>query len=201
MSRIARLRQQLSSHRPVLDSHRASIEASVALILAARGDDYSLLMIRRATAVGDRWSGHIAFPGGRADASDSDTRATAERETDEEVGIELSDRDYLCRLDDLTGTSESVLVSGHVYWLESESQLSMSAEVAEAFWFPLREVENEGRQERRDFEYQDRKIALPALRVLEGEAPLLWGLSYRFLELLMNRLDREIPSMAWHANA
>jgi 8-oxo-dGTP pyrophosphatase MutT (NUDIX family) len=179
----------------------ASIEASVALILAACGDDYSLLMIRRSEAEGDRWSGDIAFPGGRADVTDSDTRATAERETDEEVGIRLSQGDYLCRLDDLTGTAESVLVSGHVYGVASERALALSSEVAEAFWFPLREIENTSRQEYRDFDYLDRTLSLPALRVLDEGAPLLWGLSYRFLEILMNLLDRDIPAMAWHANA
>jgi hypothetical protein len=28
-------------------------------------------------------------------------------------------------------------------------------------------------------------------------SPALWGLSYRFLELLMDRVGRPIPAMTW----
>jgi 8-oxo-dGTP pyrophosphatase MutT (NUDIX family) len=74
--------------------------AAVACIL--RGDRKALF-IKRAARVGDRWSGHIAFPGGRQEVIDNkDDLATCMREVREEVGLDLSRGfDYLGRVDDI----------------------------------------------------------------------------------------------------
>ncbi|MBW2229138.1 MAG: CoA pyrophosphatase [Deltaproteobacteria bacterium] len=174
--------------------------ASVALILRERGGDLELLFIRRAEKEGDHWSGHIAFPGGRLDAADSGPRHTAERETAEEVGIVLEPADRLGRLDDLRGQSRSIVVSAFVYGFSDERDLLLNHEVAEAFWIPLVELLDPGRHVKRSFHHLDRELDLPAIRVLDDagpEAPLLWGLSYRFLDLLMLNIARAIPSMPW----
>ena len=51
--------------------------------------DAEALFIKRAARVGDRWTGHIALPGGKREPADSDDRATSSRETREETGLEL----------------------------------------------------------------------------------------------------------------
>ena len=48
-----------------------------------------VLLIKRAARVGDRWTSHIALPGGKRDPDDSSDRATSIRETKEETGVEL----------------------------------------------------------------------------------------------------------------
>lgn len=49
-----------------------------------------------------QWSGHMAFPGGRQEAEDEDERYTAMRETWEEVGLDLAEKEWLAvgQLDD-----------------------------------------------------------------------------------------------------
>ncbi|KAL8704883.1 MAG: hypothetical protein Q9201_001999 [Fulgogasparrea decipioides] len=54
-----------------------------------RGDP-EVLFIKRAEREGDRWTSHIAFPGGRRDPEDEDDCATSIRETKEEVSLDLS---------------------------------------------------------------------------------------------------------------
>lgn len=53
-----------------------------------RGDP-EVLFIKRAARKGDRWTSHIAFPGGGKDPGDKDDLAASIRETREEVGMEL----------------------------------------------------------------------------------------------------------------
>lgn len=48
-----------------------------------------LLFIKRASRVGDKWTGHVALPGGKRDAEDADDGVTAVREAMEEVGVDL----------------------------------------------------------------------------------------------------------------
>jgi 8-oxo-dGTP pyrophosphatase MutT (NUDIX family) len=54
-----------------------------------------VLFIKRAARKGDRWTSHIALPGGRRDPDDADDQHAAIREAVEEVGIDLSDRNCI----------------------------------------------------------------------------------------------------------
>src|SRR5687768_505244 len=65
--------------------------AAVAMVL---GDDGHILFIQRTERDGDPWSGHMAFPGGRQHM-DEPIRTTAERETWEEVALDLTKARYV----------------------------------------------------------------------------------------------------------
>lgn len=54
-----------------------------------------ILYIKRATRSTDRWSAQVAFPGGRQEPEDENSLFTAYRETWEEVGIDLAEKDFL----------------------------------------------------------------------------------------------------------
>ena len=49
-----------------------------------------ILFIKRAARASDRWGGHIAFPGGVREQSDTDDYAVSTRETEEETGLSLA---------------------------------------------------------------------------------------------------------------
>ena len=57
--------------------------------------DAEVLFIKRAARIGDRWTSHVAFPGGKRDPDDSDDRATSSRETREEIGLNLDEEQCL----------------------------------------------------------------------------------------------------------
>ena len=82
----------------------------MAAILRPGDPEPEVLLIRRAEKVGDPWSGHMAFPGGRADPRDPDLRATAVRETREEVGLDLeNDAELIGILDDIPAMHTSAV--------------------------------------------------------------------------------------------
>ena len=57
--------------------------------------DPEVLFIKRASRPGDRWTGHVALPGGKRDPEDVDDRAAAIREADEEIGWDLTTDDCI----------------------------------------------------------------------------------------------------------
>ncbi|CAG8980628.1 hypothetical protein HYALB_00012815 [Hymenoscyphus albidus] len=54
-----------------------------------RHGDPEAIFIKRASREGDRWTGHVALPGGKRDVEDADDQAVAVRETLEEIGLDL----------------------------------------------------------------------------------------------------------------
>src|SRR4029450_1300778 len=100
MSEIEAIRRALVLHEPALQPV-APARAAVAVVLRpGAADSAELLLIERARKAGDPWSGHMALPGGRHDPEDVELRSTAERETLEEVGIDLRGGELLGQLED-----------------------------------------------------------------------------------------------------
>jgi len=74
-----------------VDPDKVRVRAAVAIIARPVPGDLELLFIRRAAFENDPWSGDIAFPGGRVNAPEEPPRLTAERETREELGIDVAE--------------------------------------------------------------------------------------------------------------
>jgi 8-oxo-dGTP pyrophosphatase MutT (NUDIX family) len=194
------LRAALAARRPQLHSvvpDVTRVHAAVAIIARPAARDVELLFIRRAAFANDPWSGDIAFPGGRIGFPDEPPHSAAERETREEVGIDLAAADHLGRLDDVTGGSGAVVVSGFVYALSTPVVLRTNHEVAAAGWVPTGRLIEPARQSTKTFRYQDRDVRLPAVTIFDDDSPPLWGLTYQFVERFLRLLRREIPRMPW----
>jgi 8-oxo-dGTP pyrophosphatase MutT (NUDIX family) len=163
-----------------------------AVLLALRLGDHGepeLLMIKRAEAERDPWSGHVACPGGRMEPGDHDLEQTAVRETWEETGIDIGrDGEILGTLDDVyprTPVLPPIIVRPYVGIVRSDVRIVASPEVAEAFWVPipaLRERASWG-------------TGLVSVRGVDEERPVfrhggytVWGLTERVLRQFLERL-------------
>lgn len=59
-----------------------------------------VLYIKRASRSGDRWTSHVAFPGGGREPQDPEDVSTSMRETKEEIGLDL-ETDWCLRVGNL----------------------------------------------------------------------------------------------------
>jgi 8-oxo-dGTP pyrophosphatase MutT (NUDIX family) len=140
---VARLLRSLAEHPGrLVDVEGPVRRAAILLALRARPDgEPELLMIKRAEAENDPWSGHIACPGGRMEPGDHDLAVTAVRETWEETGIDVAREGRLLgHLDELHPRVPSlpeIVIRPYVALVRAEVEIVPSAEVAEAFWVPI----------------------------------------------------------------
>ncbi len=156
--------------------------ASVALLVRPERSGLEVLLIRRALAEGDPWSGHMALPGGRRSPRDGDGRDTAARETREEVGIDpREDGRALGRLDDVQPSSGAprIVVSPYVFAVPPGTATEPNHEVDIAVWIPLWRLEEPGAATQYLHALAGgEELRFPAIGYREH---VIWGLTYRIL--------------------
>ncbi|KAA8893485.1 hypothetical protein FN846DRAFT_978705 [Sphaerosporella brunnea] len=106
-----------------------------------------MLFIKRAARQGDRWTSHVAFPGGKRDPADAGDIEAAVRETLEEVGLDLEKEAIIpCgHLPDRVvttswGTVPLMVLCPYVFILTSPAPPTLHlqpTEVASAHWVPI----------------------------------------------------------------
>jgi 8-oxo-dGTP pyrophosphatase MutT (NUDIX family) len=184
----------LTRHRPVHLDLPTHTRAAVALVLRAGTDGLEMLFIERASRPDDPWSGDLGFPGGKVEEGESDPRLTAERETREEIGLDLRGGRYLGRLSDISGAHLPVLVSCFVYGVGDHQPFVLSHEIRDAFWLSFAGLTSPERHVMAQVRFAGKILERPAIHLLQPGKPVLWGITYRlvmeFLELLREERDR-----------
>jgi 8-oxo-dGTP pyrophosphatase MutT (NUDIX family) len=190
------VREKLSSHTPTRVGTPEHPQAAVAVILREGTLGSEVLLIERAIREGDPWSGHMAFPGGRREPDDDSTRMVAHRETFEEVGLELDGAEYLGRLDDPMGNPRvrsKLVISAHAFHIEAPPRFVLDpAEVQNVLWFPLAGLHDESRWVEHEIPELP-EMRFPGVVVGDSNRHVVWGLTYRFLDRLLEILDCPFP--------
>jgi 8-oxo-dGTP pyrophosphatase MutT (NUDIX family) len=194
--------QGREAKRQRLPGLQSATHAAVAAILrpapapsdhdAHDADDTEVLLIRRALRDGDPWSGHMAFPGGHQEPIDPDLRATAMRETLEEVGLDLREHEYLGQLDEFQalarGRAVSMIISPHLFALApgpTDLRFRPNEEVAELVWGRIGRMMRGEVDAIKELEYDGERRRLPAFQI---EDHLVWGMTHSMLISLFTLL-------------
>lgn len=196
--RIEDVCRALGAHVPdVGPSKAAARNAAVAMVISEQGDrGLSALFIQRAEHPDDPWSGQMAFPGGRYEASDSSLDAAARRETLEEVGLELSEEMLVGRLSDVSGGRLGVhglAVSPFVFHHPGPGGLTPNYEVAATVWVPLSHLGDPGNIRPYVFPRDPAQREFPSWQY---EGYTIWGLTYRIIGSYLRLFGVEIPGEA-----
>jgi 8-oxo-dGTP pyrophosphatase MutT (NUDIX family) len=186
---LSDIAQTLGTHSPKIQAPHDRGHAAVAMLLRERKGSPEILFIVRAKHDLDPWSGNIGFPGGRLNPTGESAQQAAERETLEELSLDLSENRYLGRLDDLYGAIMPVLVSCFVYQLVQPANMRPNHEVADIFWVPLVKLLEAKRQQYRSFYYRGTERVHPVVELLEPHEPLLWGITYRLIRNFFSLCD------------
>ncbi len=186
---IHALVQRLKQARPKRRWWRRwTSRSAVAMIIREHQGQLEVLMIKRAEREGDPWSGHMAFPGGRMDLEDrGNGRITAERETREEVGIDLEKAGHcIGRLSDIIARRHSLkrimMVTPYVYRLHLPVSIEFNHEVAETVWLPLAFLCDYQNRDTMVWQKGAIKMTLPCY-FFGGRR--IWGLSLQMLDELV----------------
>ena len=161
--------------------------SAVALILREGEQGVEALMIKRADREGDPWSGHMAFPGGRAEGEDRNILHTARRETWEEIGLDTDAHTrYQGRLSDIVASShrgyKTMVITPYVFTADKLPQLNINHEVAEVIWVPLAFLADKTNRENMQWQRKKQLLDLPCYFYQQRR---IWGLSLMMLDELL----------------
>ncbi len=165
--------------------------AAVALVLRDGGPGgIELLFIRRAEYEKDPWSGHMGFPGGRAEPGDAGLEGTAVRETLEETGLDLAqDGERLGALDEVKalarGRPVDLAIAPFVFRLRRRLDGAPSHEVVSLHWLSLGRLLAPETRSTLQYQYEETVLDLPCLRI---DGLVIWGLTHRMFENLASVL-------------
>jgi len=163
---------------------RGRTDAAVLVPLYLEGDELHAVFTKRREDM-RRHAGEISFPGGRYDEGESDLRATALREAEEEIGLPPDAVEIVGALQPTPTIATGYAVYPFVGLIEPGRAWTPSArEVAEVLELPLRAL-LDGYARRR---LVRRGIPIRTDTYLVGEH-LIWGATARILADLFDRID------------
>lgn len=183
--------EALRSREPTGVREPASTRAAVAAILREGADGLELLFQRRAEHEGDPWSGHISFPGGRAEPGEDEMLQTAMRETLEETQIDLArDGTLLGRLDEIRamarGRPVDLSIAPFVFRLNATMDGTPNHEVVSLHWLSLDRLLDRSNHSTMEYDHEGRRLDLPCLRMADL---VIWGLTYRMFDNLRELVE------------
>ncbi len=192
--RLEDLRTVLAQHRPRAFPAASLMRKAAVAAVFREAPDLELLFIRRAENPNDRWSGHMAFPGGRVDPEDDTPLAAAQREAKEEIDLDLTrNAALLGALSHVPARPEHripLVVLPYVFELSSPVSLTPDeTEVAEAVWVPMTFLMNPENRETLVWRYAGLSKSLPCYRWQGRE---IWGMTLGMLDEILRLLGVKI---------
>ena len=144
----------------------------ILLLKESKEDEYRVLFTKRSTKLKTH-SGEVSFPGGKWEEADTNLYATALRESNEEINLNLGNVTKLGSLNFLL-SRHKVEVNPFVGYLEKSQDFKGNFEIDEIFTVPLSFLMNDKNIIYKEFNRKDLKVYIPSW-VYNGNH--IWGLT------------------------
>ena len=187
----------LSSIKKIISSQKINFPdsseknySSVLMILKEIDHQLGIYFIKRAEFPDDKFSGHVAFPGGKRIEGDFTPLDTAVRETFEEIGVDIiNNGEILGNLDAVNPFTPSVshyIVCPYVSILYEDVEFTKNYEVDDIFWVPILHLIN---PKNRDVRVRYRDGNEINDYIFKYENYIIWGLTGRILNQFFNKIS------------
>jgi 8-oxo-dGTP pyrophosphatase MutT (NUDIX family) len=186
---LDRAQHLIQSYGPRRVDDSSLKRAAVLVPFVIKHGEIHVVYTRRTDDV-EHHKGQVSFPGGMKDRTDPDLRATALRETWEEIGVDPQAVTLWGGLDDIV-TVTSFVVSPYVGLLDWPEDFVLNpAEVARVIEVPLEHILHGGNFRDRLIDWDGVAITSPAFK-WDGE--LVWGATARISRNLVDVLRSPEP--------
>lgn len=164
-------------------------EAGVLALLFPKANDWHLtLILRQNKNPNDRHGGQVSFPGGKRDAVDTDLRATALREAEEEVGVDRQAVRVLGALSDLYIPVSNFLVQPYVGYVDFTPDFTPEPEeVQSVLEVPFGQFLDDGNRRSKDLHLQP-KLVLREVPYFDVANQTVWGATAMMISELVDVL-------------
>ncbi|NIQ14134.1 MAG: NUDIX domain-containing protein [Candidatus Dadabacteria bacterium] len=164
--------------------------SSVLMMLSHKNDELGIYFIKRAEHPDDKFSGHIAFPGGKKKKIDNSLLDTAIRETIEEVDVDIvKSGEVLGKLDIVNPYTPSVshyIVRPFVSILHEEVDFYKNYEVEDIFWIPISHLLDE---RNRNIRIRESEGEIINDYIFNYNQYIIWGLTGRILQQFLDKVS------------
>ena len=165
------------------------------MIFAEGLSGLDICFIRRTEREDDPWSGHVAFPGGRAEADDTSASAVAERETFEEIGMALQQSQRIGVLPVLPKIRRGLTLFPFIYFVDeatrSTAMVNAPEEVASVFWVPFSHLLDPQAVTQLEYSLDELPATFPGVQF---NAHVIWGLTLHLVNSLAKLVNKSLST-------
>ena len=151
--------------------------------------------MRRTEREDDPWSGHVSFPGGRAEADDTCPSAVAERETFEEIGMALQQSQRMGVLPVLPKIRRGLTLFPSVYFVDeatrSTATVNAPEEVASVFWVPFSHLLDPLAVTQLEYSLDESPATFPGVQFGDH---VIWGLTLHLVNSFAKLVNKPLPA-------
>jgi len=177
----------MPSYRGELLKGEKKLDSAIMIILFFKDNKLHTSIIKRSVYDG-KHSGQMAFPGGKYQESDKNLETTAIRETFEEVGVKIDDKEIIGKLTSLMIPVSNIMVTPFVCFINYiPKYLINKTEVQQIYNVPINDFIN-NKKVKTDLQYNT-QVKIPYFDI---ENETVWGATAMIMSEFLEIYKRSV---------